>query len=338
MIFLARARPPNFVPGTALFVLMLEAVASYPALAELYPSNTVAHGTAQITMVEPGRVVAASDSKEISYTYLSDGTTNVVEYESCKIRRSGGVVLLGAGFVRANEFNALDEIRNASRAGEQVSDVADRVRREVPGPLGRSLEAARKVGDSYLKRALAESNALEITVIGTQHGQPAAALLEFRARMIGRDHINIETSEHRCPGDCPGGRAIYRTGLHEAIDKALASGEWTESATPERASELLSLEYASRPDVAGGPKSLVEVRSLNIRFIEAGACASEAVASAEMLSERLDAAAYPEALKSFQQELDRRIVGVSNVLCHQILQRQWTAGDRQDAMCLKPIC
>ena len=59
------------------------------------------------------------------------------------------------------------------------------------------------------------------------------------ARMIGRDHINIETSEHRCPGDCPGGRAIYRTGLHEAIDKALASGEWTESATPERASELL---------------------------------------------------------------------------------------------------
>lgn len=201
----------------------------------------------------PGVVVASADSKETSYFYLSDGTTDTFSYNSCKIRRSGSIVAMGAGFVRANEFNSLDYIRDSHLPGEGLRDMAIRLLRDLPPRLVPALEAARKAGDGDLRKALAETSALQIALIGVQDGAPTVEVLDFKAVASATGRMEIKATKQRCPGDCPGGRGAYFLGAHEAIDKAIESNpSLAGGATLARAAELMNLEYVSRPDIVGG--------------------------------------------------------------------------------------
>ncbi|HXJ42216.1 MAG TPA: hypothetical protein VNH18_23255, partial [Bryobacteraceae bacterium] len=80
-------------------------------------------------------MTASADSKEVTYSYLSDGTAVADSVNACKLRRVGPAVAMAAGFVRANEFNALDYIRDTQRPGEQLHDLALRLLASLPERL-----------------------------------------------------------------------------------------------------------------------------------------------------------------------------------------------------------
>ncbi|HXJ43134.1 MAG TPA: hypothetical protein VNH18_27890 [Bryobacteraceae bacterium] len=267
--------------------------------------------------------MASADSKEVEHLFLSDGSTVASASESCKLRRVGSGIAMAAGFIRANQFNALDYIREMYQPGEELHQFARRLLKTLPERLGPALEAARRVGDGDLRKALAEQNALEVALIGTEDGQPAVEVLVFKADADKAGHLSFKAFEQRCPGDCPGGTAAYFLGTHEAIDRAIAANPGLAAdATREGVTRLTRLEYASRPDIIGGPLTLVRGDSKGVVVTEPGACRADDIGEPAQISSRKgDAAMEPLLLQPFLEELDRRIMGVTNLLCHQTIQR-----------------
>ncbi|HXJ44722.1 MAG TPA: hypothetical protein VNH18_35880, partial [Bryobacteraceae bacterium] len=159
-------------------------------------------------------------------------------------------------------------------------------------------------------------------------GTPAVEVLIFRAHADDAGHMVIETREQRCPGDCPGGRGAYFLGVHDAIDQKLASDPTLAAlATLESASALTGLEYASRPDIVGGPQSLVQADANGVKVVKPGACAvDDLMESTRIFSRTVDGAKDARELKPFLDELDRRMAGVTNLVCHQTIQRHSISG------------
>ncbi|MCU1325817.1 MAG: hypothetical protein JWN34_1187 [Bryobacterales bacterium] len=293
-----------------------------------YRLRTAGHGTAEVIMVAPGVIVAATDSKEVSYTFLSDGTTDESSFNSCKVRRVGNTVVMAAGFVRANEFNALDAVRDLERPGDQLHDLASRVLNELPAQLAPALEAARRSGDARFRKSLADANALEIALIGIQNDEPAVVLIVLMAQADAAGHIMLRHEVRRCPGDCPAGRSTYFLGAHEAIDRAIqANSALIRTASAAAAAELLDLEYAARPDIVGGPRTVLRANSSGVRIVEAGACSARGFGEEAIVSIREpDSPLDVLSRQDFVAELDRRIAGVKNLVCHQTLHRLSRSG------------
>ena len=294
------------------------------------PAGRIAHGTAEVILVAPGMVAASADSKEVETSYLADGATMANTHDVCKITRAGPAVAMTAGFVRANQFNALEYIRNSYQLGEPLHDFALRLLTAIPVSLGPALEAATRVGDTSLRKALKDGDALQVALVGIQDGQPGVDVLLFSAHPDGAGHLSIQSRERRCPGDCPDGHAAFFLGVHEAIDKAVAADP-SLVATPslKAVTALTSLEYASRPDLVGGPQSMVLADANGVSVANAGACSPADITEPPgALSRQIDASDNPDAMKPFRDELDRRLDAATNLVCHQTIQRYSAAGSQ----------
>jgi hypothetical protein len=280
--------------------------------------------------VAPGIVTASADSKEIETSYLADGTTATNAHDVCKLRRVGPAIAMTAGFIRANDFNALSYVRKSYRFGESLHDFALRLLTTLPDSLGPALNAAAHMGDDELRKSLASSDALEVALIGEQEGQPGVDVLLFSARVDASGHFVVSGKEQRCPGDCPDGHGAFFLGVHDAIDKAVSTDPaLVATATVEGVKMLSDLEYTSRPDLVGGPQSLVRADINSVSVVTPGACAREDIAeSTEILSRQIDNAADPQAIGPFRAELDRRLAAATNLVCHQTTQRYSATGNQ----------
>jgi hypothetical protein len=316
----------------ALLAMILSADHSHSSFVQ----ESFSHGTAEIIIVEPGLVMAAADSREVSHSFLSDGNTQHFAYNSCKLRRAGNTVVMAAGFVRANDFNALDEVRSLHRPGDELHDTAVRVRHELPEALGHALERVRKVGDTAFRASLEKANALEIALIGLQEGKPGVEVMAFIAQANSDGSIRVRVQAQRCPGDCPNGRSAYFLGEHGAIAKAIArDASLVRGANTNHVTTLLQVEYADRPDIVGGPRTLLRVGDSGVEVMEAGQCSGVELGN-EPGVRRGDAARkepiFEEAgldeveTTAYLAELDRRIAGVVNLTCHQTLLRRSKSG------------
>jgi hypothetical protein len=296
-----------------------------------FAPESFSHGTAEVIIVEPGLVIAAADSREVSHSFLSDGNTERFAYNSCKLRRAGTTVVMAAGFVRANDFSALDAVRSLYRHTDQLHDTAVRVRNELPEALEHALEGVRKVGDTAFRASLEKANALEIALIGLQDGKPAVEVMAFMARASSDGSIRVKVDAQSCPGDCPGGRSAYFLGEHGAIDKAIArDASLVRGASIGHVTTLLETEYADRPDIVGGPRTLVRVAGTGVDVVEPGQCSGLELGT-EQLVQNVEAAPDEPSLsdsenRGFLAELDRRIAGVMNLTCHQTLRRRSKSG------------
>jgi hypothetical protein len=288
--------------------------------------------TSEVIIVGPGVVVAAADSKEVISSYLVSGETVTESRDICKLRRAGRSVALAAGFVRANDFYALEAIRELGRVGQSLDELAARVIEALPAKLEPALEAARKAGDEALRRTMEEQDALEVAIIGMRNGAPGVSVIAFKANADEAGHISISSRHQRCPGDCPAGTVSYFLGAHEAIEKAIAEDpSLTAKPTLTAAAYLNNLEYASRPDITGGPQTLLLADSQGVRIVQSGACTRDdlrelppAVSKAAQ-TEIPNAQAAPVmeslALAPLRDELDRRLSAASNLVCHERMQR-----------------
>ena len=206
----------------------------------------------------------------------------------------------------------------------------------MPDTLGPALNAAARMGDGNLRKAIASGNALEVALIGEQEGQPGADVLLFSAHFDASGHIAISGKEQRCPGDCTDGHAAFFLGVHDTIDRAVsADPTLVATATLQGVKTLVDLEYSSHPDLVGGPQSLVRADINSVSVVTPGACVREDIAeSTEILSRQIDNATDPYAIKPFRDELDRRLAAATNLVCHQTTQRYSATGGqvRQDTV------
>jgi len=288
--------------------------------------------TSEVIIVVPGVVVAAADSREVVSSYLVNGETVTEPREICKLRRAGSAMALAAGFIRANDFYALDAIRELARNGQSLDELAASVMETLPMKLGPALEAARKAGDEALRRTIEERDALEVAIIGLRAGAPGVSVITFKAHADDDGRIGISSRLQRCPGDCPAGTVSFFLGSHKAIEKAIGEDpSLAAKPTLTAVAYLNNLEYASRPDIVGGPQTLLRADSEGVRIAQSGACTREDLTEPPPVVSRAEQPGIPRVENEpvmeflevwpFRDELDRRLSAASNLLCHERMQR-----------------
>ena len=287
------------------------------------------HGTSEVILVGPTGIVAAADSKEILDSWLDDGSSVRDEKNVCKLRRVGPIVAMVAGYVRANGFNALDEVQDLYRDGDTVEGLADTLSAKLPARFLPALTAVAQVGDDALRETLKKDDVLEIALLGFENNAPTARVLVFGASISGESGLGIHVKTQSCPGQCPNGETAWYLGVHEEIDNlvnrnpALRGIESTDYALT-----LAGLEYASRSDVVGGPVSIVRIDGSGTAMVREGACDSwdrPTVGGAIVSTDRGGASPYLDVIRD---ELDGRLAAVSNLICHEHLERHSRRGKR----------
>ena len=144
---------------------------------------------------------------------------------------------LAAGFLQANDFDALHAIRDLARDGQLLDELAARAMEELPAKLAPALKAARKAGDETLRRTLQDQDALEVrlAIIGMRDGVPGVIAIAFRALTDdGGGPSVFRARRRRFPGDCAAGAGSFFLGAHETIEKAIAGDPSLSGADVER--------------------------------------------------------------------------------------------------------
>jgi len=271
--------------------------------------------------MSPTALVATADSKEVTSVFLSDGTSVNDNRNLCKARRAGSVFALAAGYVKLGTFNALDEIDRQYREGDSVETLATRLRTNLPGRLNPILNSANDATGRKLEKEFAGNDLLQIALFAVEDGRPALHVFSFQAVPGADSQMGITTREMRCPGDCRNGSMAFFLGVHDAIDVYLAEHPSTAvEPTIANAQLLAGLEYSSRPDVVGGPASIVRADSTGISIEQAGVCSAADIGSPfggrpVVITDKFPATAPTLA------ELDRRIDAVPNITCHETAAR-----------------
>ena len=222
------------------------------------------HGTAVAILVSPDAVIAAIDSKEVSREFLSDGTRIHGARIACKARPAGPFYVLIAGVTRVTDgFNALQLASGLYRQGDTLSEFAARLENEMPPRLEAALDSL-----TDFDRSFAGQEVLQIGLLGAEGGNPHAVIVTFEAGQAKDGRIAIQP--HRRSGS----EAVHLLGVHEESDRFLIAHPEAAAAdpTPARALQLIGLEYASQPDLVGGPATVLRVTSAGVDLEEPGAC------------------------------------------------------------------
>jgi hypothetical protein len=121
--------------------------------------------------------------------------------------------------------------------------------------------------------------------MGAEARKPKVIVILFGAAEGTDGGVNITSRVMTCPGNCGAPNAAYFLGVHETIDKAIQSDpSKIRYADETHLRALIDLEYASRPDVVGGPVSLIRTSAAGPVFVDPGACVETLRAKAETLS------------------------------------------------------
>ena len=226
-----------------------------PALVVCLLWTPALHGTAAAILASRDAIVAAIDSKEVSRQFLSDGTRIHGERIACKARPAGPFYVLIAGVMRVTDgFDALQFASGIYREGDTLSEFAARLESDIPSRLAAALRS--------LPDAFADQEVLQIGLLGAEAGNPQAVIVTFEA-----DGTAIHAHRHS------GSEAVHLLGVHEESDRFLvAHPEAATDVTPARALQLIGLEYASQPDLVGGPATVLRVTAGGVELEEPGAC------------------------------------------------------------------
>ncbi len=232
------------------------------------------HGTAVVVLRSPKAIYAAVDSKLTMETSL-DGVRTTYSAAECKVKRVGPYYSIVAGLARtSNGFDALEEVAHDYKAGDDLTTLANAVLQSVPRSLGPMLQQLYDTAPDVLSAHLSDS-ALNLTIVGSDHGVTKVIVDEFSVTQ-NRATISVTGKAVSCPGDCPTANAGYFLGAHEATESAVRQNPSILTHADEQVvGRLIHLEYESRPDVVGGPVSIVKVTPSGASVLRAGACTDD---------------------------------------------------------------
>lgn len=232
------------------------------------------HGTAVVVLRSPRALFAAVDSKEIDQVYR-DGKLSVDETEACKIRKVGPYYSIVAGVMRGtNGFDALGEVASAYQPGDDLEKLGLAIEKSVPVRLAPLLTTMREVDPAMFAKNYGAQAALHLTLIGSDRNAPKVVVVEFQAIESTPGTITLSTRTMSCPGNCPGPSVGYFLGAHEAVEESVRRNPAILTKPDEGGLEkLIGLEYVSRPDIVGGPMSMVKIGPASSTVLRNGACA-----------------------------------------------------------------
>jgi hypothetical protein len=234
------------------------------------------HGTALVVMRSRDAIFAAADSKEI-YTEYREGKPTTESKLTCKVVRAGPWLIMMAGIIHGSpQFDALREAVNAWSPGDGIDAFATRLSASLIPLLGSVVASLGGNGLASAGLSGEGSPTLQVAVAGLSHDgsavTPVVRILEFLASDNAAGSMRMRTS--RCPGNCATLHSAYFLGVHDAIDRLLAwSPETINHPNPEQLRKLIGLEYDSRPDIVGGPLTMLKIDRSGATIMRNGVCA-----------------------------------------------------------------
>ena len=260
---------PKYVLQLLLSTILLIFAGSSASAADF----GIEHGTAVVVLRSPKAIYAAVDSKEVDTVYR-DGKPSVAESQVCKIRKVGPYYSIVAGVMRGtNGFDAQQEVSSAYKPGEDLATLSTALRESVPQSLAPLLKSVLDTDPAMYAKNYAAQAALHLTLIGSEQNSPKVMVVEFQAVESTPGTVTMTTRTMSCPGDCPGPSVGYFLGAHEAVEESVRRNPAILSKPdPDGIEKLIGLEYASRPDIVGGPLSMLKIGSAGSTVLRNGAC------------------------------------------------------------------
>ena len=298
--------------ASALAVLALCAASTTSLMAQSGPNPLgYWHGTSGAVITSPDAIVAAIDSKEVNRQYLNDGTLVRDEQLSCKVRRTGPYYVLIAGISQATDgFSALQEAGNLYRDGYSLDDFAGRLMDALPARLASIVDAVRAADRAAFDQSFRDQDVLQMSLLGAEQGRPRVVMISFHASESPAGQVTMTSRSNACPGDCKASRNIYFLGLHQESEAFVRQHpEILNAASADRALQLIDMEYASHPDLVGGPATVVRVSPTGAAMEQVGACT--------------DGLGLPR----LESELDYTIAAVENITVQEDIAQYSRHGD-----------
>jgi hypothetical protein len=231
------------------------------------------YGTAVVVLRSSDVLLAAVDSKEI-YRDYRDGKAIVDERTTCKLAAAGPYYAMVAGLAHGtNGFDALKEARQSYRASDGLGDIAARAGSAEPRLLIPLLKAIRDHDPADFAQRYRGQTVLQLTLMGRDNGSPRVIVLEFIENESTADSLDLSTRRMSCPGDCPNPTAAYFLGTHDRIDEAVTHDmNLIRHPDESRVEKLIHFEYTDRPDLVGGPLSMIRIGKSGGTILRPGAC------------------------------------------------------------------
>ena len=232
------------------------------------------HGTALIVLRTPKALYAAVDSKETSRVYR-DGVPTDGESLMCKIRRVGPYYSFVSGVARGtNGFDALQEVASLYTPGDDLEKLAAATRESVPRMLTPLLKMMLDADPANFAKTYVGSAALQLALVGKEQNAPKVVVVEFQAAATAQGTVTLTSRTMSCPGDCTFPATGYFLGAHDAMEQSARQNPAILAKPNEDGIEkLIGLEYNSRPDIVGGPISMLKVGPSGPTVLRSGVCA-----------------------------------------------------------------
>jgi hypothetical protein len=326
--------------------VQLSAIGKYGAwtLLAMVFSQGIGYSTALVLVRSPEAVLMAVDSKEV-YTEYRDGIPSTRESLICKYTTTGPFYVVASGIVRGTDgFNALRVAQDSYRAGDAFDVFSERVRENVSGRLGALVEMLGALNIPDFRDTYTNHVILQVAVFGVADGVPKVRVQQFEARYSASGKASVTSTTMSCPGECSNGRAGYLLGAHEAMDQFVRSDpKFLAHANVTGIEKLIGLEYAARPDIVGGPVSLIRIDKAGNKSVRGGVCAAEESITASNVSppqkqvmDPVDSpapviempvidnsrkASITQLLTQAQPDFDQKLATIAHILCHRDIFR-----------------
>jgi hypothetical protein len=245
--------------------------------------QTAGTGTAVVALRSPGLLMAAVDSEETTAAYGSNAAPG--HRNMCKVTRAGPFFAIVAGLAHgwdgrsdtgdAGPFDALREAAHTWRAGDTLDSFAARIGQAFPPRLIPLLEAFYRADPDEYARHYRGQSVLQFLLLGSERGAPQVRIVEF-LEFGTSDAPMLIVRDGGCPRDCAAPHNAWFLGTHDRIDDFVRSHNSAIREIDERnLDRLIALEYEARPDIVGGPVSIVKVDRAGGTLLRGGACAPQ---------------------------------------------------------------
>jgi hypothetical protein len=234
----------------------------------------IGSGTAVVVIRSPKSIYAAVDSK-LTYREYRDGELSVTNTLLCKMKPVGPYYSIVAGAVRGtNGYNAQEEIARAYAPGRGIDEMLSALQALVPEKLVPMFQTMRDIDPDTFDSNLAGAE-LEVALIGMDHNTPKVGIVEFHAT-DENGQVGLTAKMSTCPGNCPRPTVGYFLGTHEAIEASIRTDNSVLShPSEEKLEQLIRLEFASHPDIVGGPVAMIRISAAGSSVLREGACAAD---------------------------------------------------------------
>ncbi len=256
--------------------------------------------TTLVIVQSPQAIFAAVDSREVYREYTPGLIVSAEARTVCKTAKAGPFYIMLAGLIHGSGgFDVLAMAEQTWHDGDSLDQFSNRLADDLPAALTPVIMSVRATDPT----AFTAGAVLQMALFGTEQGIPRMVVLEFLS-----PGSQLETRRNSCPGTCPNLTFGYFLGLHDSIDRFLAHDQRIID-HPDLAGlrHLTGLEYGARPDIVGGPLSVLVVSKTRAAMVEQGACACKDDPLAD---------------------LDHKIQALSTVVMHQTVNRSFRAGPK----------